>query len=49
MVRDGAETFVEIGVGDVLSGLVRRIDRSTVRKSINDAANMTAFLENALN
>ncbi len=49
MIRDGAETFVEIGVGDVLSGLVRRIDRSVSRKSVNDAKSMTGFLENALN
>lgn len=49
MIRDGAATFIEIGVGDVLSGLVRRIDRSAARESINDADSMARFLENALN
>src|SRR5205807_5868738 len=28
LVRDGVRTFVEVGPGNVLSGLVRRIDRS---------------------
>ena len=49
MIRDGATTFIEVGVGDVLSGLVRRIDRSITRKSINNAENVASFLENALN
>ena len=28
MVADGFDTFVEVGAGRVLSGLVRRIERS---------------------
>jgi [acyl-carrier-protein] S-malonyltransferase len=30
MRADGFETFVEVGTGNVLSGLVRRIDRDAV-------------------
>jgi [acyl-carrier-protein] S-malonyltransferase len=30
MREDGFETFVEVGTGSVLSGLVRRIDRDAV-------------------
>lgn len=37
MIRDGASRFVEVGSGDVLSGLVKRIDRSAERLSINTA------------
>lgn len=47
MIADGATSFVEIGNGDVLSGLVRRIDRSVNRLVIQDADSLTGFLENA--
>jgi [acyl-carrier-protein] S-malonyltransferase len=34
-MRQGARTFVEVGPGNVLSGLVKRIDRSVKTVSIN--------------
>jgi len=40
LVRDGVTTFVEIGPGDVLSGLVKRIDRSVRTISVNDLASL---------
>ena len=46
MIADGAETFVEIGAGNVLSGLVRRIERSTNRVAVNDADSLRGFVEN---
>jgi [acyl-carrier-protein] S-malonyltransferase len=30
MRADGFETFIEVGTGNVLSGLVRRIDRDAI-------------------
>jgi [acyl-carrier-protein] S-malonyltransferase len=35
LIRSGATTFVEVGPGNVLSGLVRRIDRSVKTVSVN--------------
>ena len=35
LVRSGATTFVEVGPGNVLSGLVKRIDRSVKTMSVN--------------
>jgi len=35
LVREGVQTFVEVGPGNVLSGLVKRIDRSAKTISIN--------------
>ena len=40
LVRGGVTTFVEIGPGNVLSGLVRRIDRSARSISVNDLASL---------
>ena len=45
IVASGAETFVEIGAGTVLNGLMRRIDRKTTRFSLNTVAAMEKFLE----
>jgi len=45
MIRDGAETFVEIGSKNVLSGLVRRIDRSVTRENIDTVDALNAFIE----
>jgi len=38
LIRDGARTFVEVGPGNVLSGLVKRIDRSVKAVSVNNLA-----------
>ena len=36
LMREGVRTFVEVGPGNVLSGLVKRIDRSVKAVSINN-------------
>ncbi|RDI74069.1 fabD: malonyl CoA-acyl carrier protein transacylase [Gaiella occulta] len=40
LVHDGVTTFVEVGPGNVLSGLVKRIDRSVRTFSVNDLASL---------
>jgi [acyl-carrier-protein] S-malonyltransferase len=40
LAREGVTTFVEIGPGNVLSGLVKRIDRSVRTISVNDLASL---------
>ena len=40
LVHNGVTTFVEIGPGNVLSGLVKRIDRSVRTISVNDLASL---------
>jgi [acyl-carrier-protein] S-malonyltransferase len=40
LVREGVRTFVEVGPGNVLSGLVKRIDRSVKAISVNDIASL---------
>jgi [acyl-carrier-protein] S-malonyltransferase len=47
LVRDGVRTFVEVGPGSVLSGLVKRIDRSVKTVSVNNLAALDK-LEEAL-
>jgi [acyl-carrier-protein] S-malonyltransferase len=36
LMRGGVKTFVEVGPGNVLSGLVKRIDRSVKAVSVNN-------------
>jgi [acyl-carrier-protein] S-malonyltransferase len=36
LIREGVGTFVEVGPGNVLSGLVKRIDRSVKSVSVNN-------------
>ena len=36
LMREGVRTFVEVGPGNVLSGLVKRIDRSVHTVSVNN-------------
>src|SRR5437764_3449840 len=38
LMREGVKTFVEVGPGNVLSGLVRRIDRGVKAISVNSLA-----------
>lgn len=38
LIKDGVGTFVEVGPGNVLSGLVKRIDRSVKAVSVNNLA-----------
>lgn len=44
MIADGAETFVEVGSKNVLTGLLKRIDRSKTRINIDTVAAMQAFI-----
>lgn len=45
MVADGATNFVEIGAGEVLTRLVRRIDRSVQGVALNSAASIQRFAQ----
>jgi len=45
MRANGAETFIEMGSKDVLTGLIKRIDRSAARVTLNNAAGLFRFLE----
>jgi [acyl-carrier-protein] S-malonyltransferase len=47
LARENVKTFVEVGPGNVLSGLVRRIDRSVKAISVSDLASLDK-LEEAL-
>ena len=40
LIRDGVTTFVEVGPGNVLSGLIKRIDKSVRAFSVNDLASL---------
>ncbi len=44
MVAQGVTTFIELGPKDVLSGLIRRIERDVVRVTLNSAAATAEFL-----
>jgi [acyl-carrier-protein] S-malonyltransferase len=35
LIREGVQTFVEVGPGNVLSGLIKRIDRSVKTISVS--------------
>jgi [acyl-carrier-protein] S-malonyltransferase len=45
LMKEGVRTFVEIGPGNVLSGLVKRIDRSVKAVSVNDLASLDKLHE----
>ena len=45
LVAEGVDTFVEVGPGQVLSGLVRRCDRSVRTLSVGDAKGMAELRE----
>jgi [acyl-carrier-protein] S-malonyltransferase len=45
IIEAGAETFIEVGSKDVLSGLMRRIDRKKARIALNSVDALRAFLD----
>ena len=44
IIEAGAQTFIEIGAGNVLTGLLRRIDRSKTRVNLDTVDALDAFL-----
>jgi [acyl-carrier-protein] S-malonyltransferase len=44
LIADGARTFVELGPGAVLAGLIKKIDRSVTVVSVEDEAGLEAAL-----
>lgn len=47
MLADGVEHFIEIGSGEVLTGLVKRISRDAKRANLNTVENFRKFLAEA--
>lgn len=45
MIRDGVDTFVEIGPGKVLSGFVKKIDRKLTVVNVEDIASLNKAVE----
>jgi len=45
LMKEGVRTFVEVGPGNVLSGLVKRIDRSVKSISVNNLASLDKLPE----
>lgn len=45
LIRQGVQTFIEVGPGKVLSGLVRQIDRSVRCANVEDAAGLVTARE----
>jgi [acyl-carrier-protein] S-malonyltransferase len=45
LIADGATTFVELGPGSVLAGLIKKIDRSVTVYSVEDEAGLEAALK----
>ncbi len=45
IAAEGATTFVELGAGDVLNGLVKRIVRNAIRVTVNDAESVRTYVE----
>jgi [acyl-carrier-protein] S-malonyltransferase len=43
MIDQGMDTFIEVGPGNVLSGLIKKIDRNVRAFSIQDMASLTKF------
>ena len=47
LLEQGVDTFAEIGPKDVLTGLMKRIDRKATRLSVQDAENIAHLVEGA--
>ncbi|MBM4174976.1 MAG: ACP S-malonyltransferase [Ignavibacteria bacterium] len=47
MIRDGIQTFIEIGSGKVLSGLIKRIDPAVETLSLGTKEEIEKYLSNA--
>ncbi|WP_059104653.1 ACP S-malonyltransferase [Shouchella shacheensis] len=45
MIDLGVDTFVEIGTGSVLTGLVRKIDRSAKAHAVNDRSSLETLIQ----
>jgi [acyl-carrier-protein] S-malonyltransferase len=45
LMAQGVDTFVEVGPGKVLSGLMRQIDRSKIAANVEDDASLTKTME----
>jgi len=45
MLEQGVDTFIEIGAGSVLSGLVKKVDRKAKTYSIQDSASLASVIE----
>jgi [acyl-carrier-protein] S-malonyltransferase len=45
LIAQGVQTFLEVGPGKVLCGLMRQIDRSKTRLNVSDDASLTKALE----
>jgi [acyl-carrier-protein] S-malonyltransferase len=45
LIKDGVRTFVEVGPGNVLSGLLKRIDRNVKTVSVNDLPTLEKIKE----
>ena len=44
LVAEGARTFIELGPGNVLAGLVKKIDRSVTVASVEDPEGVETLL-----
>jgi [acyl-carrier-protein] S-malonyltransferase len=44
MINDGARTFIEIGAGKVLTGLIKRIDKNVKVLNVSDASELKNIL-----
>ena len=45
LIAQGAQTFIEVGPGKVLCGLMRQIDRSTTTMNVGDDASLMSTVE----
>jgi [acyl-carrier-protein] S-malonyltransferase len=45
LIAEGVDTFIEVGPGKVLCGLMRQIDRSRTCMNVGDEASLTKTLE----